>query len=332
MKLSARRCICLAIPLCLALAFLGRVQHTVASSHSAAQSAPVADPVPEMIGEGIISTPGDELGGNLIADGTTLYFEKSAAPHYLYIMYESHFIAGKWSTPTVLPFSGLYRDTDPVLSPDGQTLLFASDRLVDGKDAHHFYIWSCTKTPKGWSEPKLMPGPVNDGFNQVFASIASNGNLYFASSRKSGHYDIFRSRLVDGKYQEAEELADLNGPSINSFEAFIAPDESFLLIGSFGRAETVGSSDLYIAYNQNGIWGKPKNLGPVINTKARDYSPRISGDGKWFLYTSERGGPTDPRTKPYTYKEFVAESRGLYNGLGNLYRIPLDYVLRTTKP
>jgi hypothetical protein len=25
-------------------------------------------------------------------------------------------------------------------------------------------------------------------------------------------------------------------------------------------------------------------------------------------------------------------SRGLYNGLGNLYRVPLDYVLRTTKP
>jgi hypothetical protein len=182
-----------------------------------------------------------------------------------------------------------------------------------------------------------MPGPVNDGFNQVFASIASSGNLYFASSRKTGNYDIYRSRFVDGNYQPAEDLGpDFNGPAINSFEAFISPDESFLLIGSFGRQDTLGSSDLYIAYNQNGTWTKPKNLGPVINTKARDYSPRISGDGKWLLFTSERTTPPGvnpaPRTKPYTYKEFVAESRGLYNGLGNLYRIPLDYVLRITKP
>lgn len=293
-----------------------------------------------MIGEGVISTPDDELGANITPDGQTLYFEKSAAPHYLYILYESHLVAGRWSTPAVLPFSGLYRDTDPVLTPDGKTLLFASDRPVNGKDKHHFYIWSATRTAHGWTEPKLMQGPANEGYNQVFASMAANGNLYFASSRKTGHYDIFRSRLVGGKYQPAEDLGpEFNGPAIDSFEAFISPDESFLLIGSFGRDDSFGSSDLYIAYSQNGTWTKPKNLGPIINSKARDYSPRISGDGKWLLFTSERTTPpggsataAKPRSTPYTYKEFTAESRSLYNGLGNLYRIPLDYVLRTTKP
>jgi len=306
----------------------------VLGSRAARSAPPDADaPVPEIIGEGIISTPDDELGGTITADGQTLYFEKSAAPHYLYILYESHLVNGKWATPTVLPFSGQYRDTDPVLSPDGKTLMFASDRPVNGRDEHHFYIWAASKTLTGWSEPQLMPGPVNSGFNQVFASIANNGNIYFASSRKTGHYDIFRSRLVDGKYLDEEDLGpDFNGPTIDSFEAFIAPDESFLLMGSFGRRETFGSSDLYISYNQNGVWTKPKNLGPVINTSARDYSPRISGDGKWLLYTSERGQSSVPRTAPYTYSEFVQESRGLYNGLGNLYRIPLDYVLRTTHP
>jgi hypothetical protein len=314
------------ILLCLILALLSRAALSAAPQDADA-------PVPEMIGEGIISTPDDELGGTITADGQTIYFEKSAAPHYLYILYESHLVNGQWSTPTVLPFSGQYRDTDPVLSPDGQTLLFASDRPVNGHDEHHFLIWAATKTAKGWNEPQLLPGPVNDGFNQVFASIASDGNIYFASSRKTGHYDILRTRFLDGKYQPAEDLGpDFNGPTIDSFEAFIAPDESFLLIGSFGRQESFGSSDIYIAYNQNGVWTKPKNLGPIINTPARDYSPRLSGDGKWLLYTSERRKSSAPRTAPYTYSEFVQESRGLYNGLGNLYRIPLDYVLRTTKP
>jgi hypothetical protein len=288
-------------------------------------------PKPEMIGEGVLSTRDDELGGTITADGQTIYFEKSAPPHYLYILYESHMINGKWAKPTVLPFSGRYKDTDPVLSPDEQTLLFASDRPVDGVDRHHFYVWAVKKTKGGWSEPEMLRGPVNDGFNQVFCSIASNGNLYFTSSRKTGNYDIYRSRLVNGQYQEAEDLGpDFNGPNINSFEALIAPDESFLLMGSFGREDTIGSSDLYISYNQNGKWTKPKNLGPAINTTARDYSPRITKDGKWLLYTSER--LDRPPELPMSYESFVRMSRGLYNGLGNLYRIPLDYVLAATRP
>jgi Tol biopolymer transport system component len=287
-------------------------------------------PVPEMIGKGIISTPDDELGGTIAADGKTIYFEKSAPPHYLYILYQAQRVGDTWSTPTVLPFSGQYRDTDPVLSPDGNTMLFASDRPVDGVDRHHFYIWSAKKTPSGWSSPELLKGPVNDGFDQVFCSIAGNGNLYFTSSRKGGFYDIYRSRLVDGQYQTAEELSDFNSQNIDSFEATIAPDESFLLLGSFGREPSYGSSDLYISYNQNGVWTKPKNLGPGINTPARDYSPRISGDGKWLIFTSERLEKSP--SYPLNYDEFVKLSRGLYNGLGNLYRVPMEYVLQSTKP
>ena len=309
-----------------AAVFLAAALSTAVSSFAAD-----AVPAPEMIGEGILSTPEDELGANLTADGKTIYFERSVPPHYLYVLYESHLAGGKWSPPEVLPFSGQYRDTDPVLSPDGQTILFASDRPVGGIDRHHFYIWQSRKTAKGWSDAEMLSGPVNDGFNQVFCSQARNGNLYFASSRKGGGYDMYRSRLVNGKYQEAEDLGpNLNDPSIWTFESTIAPDESYLLIGSFGRQPSYGSSDLYISYNQNGVWSKPRNLGPVINTPARDYSPRVSGDGKWFLYTSERMD-VDP-VLPFTYSDFEKRVRGLYNTLGNLYRIPLDYVLGTTRP
>ena len=290
-----------------------------------------APPTPELIGEGVISTPDDELGGSISPDGQTLYFERSVPPHYLYVLYESRRVGGGWGPPRVLPFSGLYRDTDPVLSPDGKTMLFASDRPVQGVDRHHFYIWQARKTPSGWSEPTLLPGPVNDGFNQVFCSIARNGNLYFTSSRKGAGYDMYRSRFVSGKYQPAEDLGpEFNAREIWTFESAIAPDESYLLIGSFGRQPTFGSSDLYISYNQKGVWTKPKNLGPVVNSTMRDYSPRISGDGKWLLYTSERI-PQAPAL-PFTYTEFEKTVRGLYNTLGNLYRIPLQYVLDSTRP
>ena len=42
--------------------------------------------MPEMIGEGVISTPDDEFGGDLAPDGKTLYFDKTVPAHYLYVL------------------------------------------------------------------------------------------------------------------------------------------------------------------------------------------------------------------------------------------------------
>lgn len=290
-------------------------------------------PKPEIIGEGAISTPDDEFGGSLSADGTTIYFDVTVPPHYLYVLCASHLVNGQWQKPEVLPFSGSYRDSDPVLTPDGNTMLFASDRPRNGVESHSFYIWSVRRTAKGWADLHALDGPVNSEGSQVFASMANNGNLYFTSDRHPGRFGIFRSRLVDGKYQDAEDLGPiLNEDGVYSLEALISPDESYLLIGSFGRQPSSGNSDLYISYNQSGDWTKPVNLGPVINTAAREYSPRISPDGKWFIFTSEAGMQTEKRVRPITSEEFNNKAGSTFNGLGNIYRIPLDYVLRSTKP
>jgi len=306
-------------------------------------SPPDEVPSPEVIGEGIISTDEDELGGGVMPDGQTLIFEKSAAPHYLYIMCESHLVNGVWSKPEILPFSGQYRDTDPVIAPDGESILFASDRPVGGKDLHRWSIWRALRMKKGniagkeggdeivWSEPELVAGAVNSEGSQVFASIAANGNIYFASSRKTGNYDVFCAKLVDGEYKSVEELGPLNGPGIDTFEAVIAPDESHLLLGSFGREGGYGSSDIFVSYRKGQGWGKPINLGPQINGKARDYSPRISADGEWLYFTSEKGFLDDKREQPFTYQEVNSELNGVNNGLGNLYRVPLDPVLRAVR-
>jgi hypothetical protein len=291
-----------------------------------------AIPAPEMIGEGIISTDGDELGGGVTADGKTLIFEMSASPHYLYIMCESHLVDGKWGRPEILPFSGQYRDTDPVLAPDGASILFASDRPVGGKDLHRWSIWRAQRDVSGWKEPELVPGAVNSEGSQVFASIAANGNIYFASSRKTGEYDVFRAKLVNGEYREAEDLgANFNGPGIDSFEATIAPDESYLLLGSFGRPGGLGSSDLWVSFRNGESWSKPVNLGPKINGRARDYSPRISGDGKWLYFTSEKGFLDESREQPYTFQQLTAGLNKVENGLGNLYRVPLEPVLAAAR-
>ncbi|MBV9887462.1 MAG: PD40 domain-containing protein [Acidobacteria bacterium] len=288
---------------------------------------------PEIVGEGVISTDEDEFGGGVTPDGKTLIFCRSAAPHYLYVMGESHLVDGKWSNPEMLPFSGQYRDTDPVIAPDGKSILFASDRPVDGKDPHRWSIWRAARLSETkWGEPELVSGAVNSEGSQVFASIASNGNMYFATSRKTGNYDVFRSKRVDGKYLEAEDLGqNINGPNVNTFEALIAPDESYLLLGSFGRTGGLGSSDLWVSFPERGAWGEPINLGPKINGKARDYSPRVSADGQWLYFTSEKGFLDNQGEQPFSFDEFSKNLASVTNGLGNLYRVPLQPVLEAAR-
>ncbi len=317
----------------LALAFVMSIASPKRQWRALAEVGAAVVPEPELVGEGVVSSEDDEFGGGVTPDGKTLIFCRSAAPHYLYVMGESHLVDGKWSKPEMLPFSGQYRDTDPVIAPDGSSILFASDRPVNGQDLHRWSIWRAPRSVDGkWGEPTLVPGAVNSEGSQVFASVAANGDMYFASSRKTGDYDVFRSRLVDRKYLEAEDLgANVNGPGIDTFEALIAPDESYLLMGSFGRTGGYGSSDLWVSLPEGAGWSKPINLGPKINGKARDYSPRVSADGKWLYFTSEKGFLDDKREQPFTFEEFSAGMSQIGNGLGNLYRVPLQPVLEAAR-
>jgi ketosteroid isomerase-like protein len=287
---------------------------------------------PAMIGEGIISTAQDEFGGSLSPDGKAVYFDRSVPPHYLYTMWESHLVGDKWSPPQILPFSGEYRDSDPVLSPDGNKLLFVSDRPVNEKDPHHYEIWMCEREGDKWSEPKNL-GPVVNTHSQYFASMASNGNLYFTATigENDSEIDVFVSKFVDGKYTAPENLGpQINGKGIVNIEAFISPDEKFLLIGAFSRPDSVGSSDIYVSYNQNGKWSAPLPV-LAINTPAREYSPRLTPDGKRLIFTSERGMGTEKRDKPWTMVEFEQKSHSIWNGLGNIYSVPIDVLPKPPK-
>lgn len=284
----------------------------------------------ELLGEGTISTDQDEFGAMPDKEWTTLFFNRSIPTHYHYVMYVSDFKNGKWSAPESLPFSGEYRDSDPVLAVDGRTLYFVSDRPAPGLETNCFHAWAADRTSTGWTNIRALQGPVNEKGNTEFISFAANGNIYFSSDRSGTFFGVHRSRLLDGKYQPAEDL----GPAINegryTIEAFVAPDETHILLGSFAR-DSLGNADLYISYNEAGTWSKPVNFGPTINSKARDYSPRISPDGKYLLFSSERGFPTEPHDHPVTYEEFAGRMHGTLNGFGNIYRVPLADALHAAE-
>jgi hypothetical protein len=281
-----------------------------------------------LLGEGVISTAADEFGGQPDAGGRTLFFNRSVPRSQLYTIFLSRAAGGRWTAPEVAPFSGTWRDFDPVLSPDGRELFFVSDRPLGGEPGRDYNLWVLTRTASGWSAPRPLAAPINGAGSAHFASATRDGTLYFTSTRPGnlGGADVWRARRLDGgRYAEPENLGPpINGRDWTNLEAFVAPDESFLLVSAFGHDDSLGDSDLYVSYRRGGVWRPLQNLGPTINSPARDYSPRVvpGNRGPVLIFASERGLPTIG-TRPATHRELVAAMHQPGNGLGDLYEIEL---------
>jgi hypothetical protein len=290
---------------------------------------PVRQPpldVPEILGEGVISTSDDEFGGSFTPDGDTVYFSKSAPHSYRYVMMESHRVRGGWSTPTVLPFSGRYTDSDPTLSPDGKKMLWSSDRpLSPGTIKHDYDLWMVERTAAGtWGEPKPLPAPINSDANEYAASMTADGTIYFSSAR-DGAIQAFRSRFVNGSWTTPENvtrLIDQGDTTIVAWDldVMVDPQERFLLLGSI-RREGFGNFDIYVSWNVDGKWTPLVHLPAPFNTRARDYAPHLSPDGKTLYFSSERGFALDPIDHALSYRELTERLRGTLNGSGNIYAI-----------
>jgi hypothetical protein len=289
---------------------------------------------PRLFGEGVISTPDDEFGGTFSPDSRMMLYCKSVPRSQFYVIVESRQKDGRWSSPRVAPFSGRYRDSDPVFSRDGSRLYFVSDRPVGGVDRKNFDVWSVARRGEGWGEPENLGPPINSEKNEYFVSFTRDGTLYFTSAREGsrGPIDVWRSRLTDRGYAEPENLGEtINGKDWVNVEAWIAEDESFLLVGAFGHTDGAGDSDLFVSYRKDGGFGSLRPLPPSINTAAREYSPRISLDGQWLFFTSEQGMPTQARSRPWAAAEFRRASGSIANGLGNIYRVKLETALAGTR-
>ena len=208
---------------------------------------------PTLFADGVINTGADEYNPTFTPDGKTVYFTRRLDRKGNEAIMFSRLENGKWTKPETAEFSGKFYDKEPMLSPDGKRIFFASVRPNGRDEKANFDIWMAEKTEKGWSEPKNLGANVNSPGYDNYPSVAADGTLYFASVRGDGRRDndLYRSRLVGGEYQKAENLGDAVNTSATEADPFVAPDQSYLIICS-DRAGGAGEGDLYISFNRNG--------------------------------------------------------------------------------
>ncbi len=235
-------------------------------------------------------------------------------------------VAGSYTKPEVASFSGRFSDLEPCFSSDGLKMYFVSNRpMADtGSVTKDYDIWYVQRKSltDAWSKPINMGAPVNSEDNEFYPSFGKSGNLYFTCDGKGtkGKDDIFLSEMKNGKYSERVSLSD----SINSegleFNAFVAPDESYLIYTCYNKKGDFGSGDLYYSSKENGVWTKGVNMGAEINTSRMEYCPFVDTKNGVLYFTSRRNNVNTNFDRPQTIDELLKEMNRYENGQSRLYQ------------
>jgi hypothetical protein len=277
---------------------------------------------PELFASGIISTGMYERDVALSPDGREFYYGLAFGNlvTILFLRLENGF----WTEPEIASFALElnFLHFEPCITPNGDKLLFLSTRPTEDQEPKpgwgHQNIWAVDRQEDGnWSEPYDLGWPVNTENNEYFPSVTREGTLYFTRSYpKEGKAVIMRSFVVDGKYHEPEMLPAPVSGQRNLYNAYIAPDESYLIacVEDQDNSGSPGLTDYYVFFRKpDDTWSEGIDMGAKINAPGtRALSPYVSPDGKYFFFAATRQNPDN----------FTAQNRILWNHIQDIYNCP----------
>ena len=190
----------------------------------------------------------------------------------------------------------------PSITADGKTLVFTSRRdnttsppermgkNIDEKGDFKFYediYYTVIDSITGeWSDCEKLPGAVNTFYHDAVLSIVPDGSMIYVYKNDGDNAgDIFFSKKGETKWREAERLPN----SINTtfFEGSVsqtADGKKLYFISE--RMDGMGRGDIYVSEKSGSSWGKPKNMGPVINTTHDEKFVFIHPNGKTLFFAS----------------------------------------------
>jgi len=278
-------------------------------------------PAPQIFAPGVISGPANDGAPTFTPDGKTLYFERGGGS-WTFIL-TSRKTGDAWSAPEIAPFSGQWSDSQPALSPDGSRLVFQSSRPSMRESA----LWEVERRGAGWSDPVRLPATVNFTARVFKPSLAADGTLYFMAQPKSdATWRLYRCALVHGAYAAAEPLAFSDGAH-GDVDPAIAPDQSFLIFSSSGRAAADDAHEhLYLVRRAGAGWGAIVPLrydDDYAKNPADDGEANLSPDLHTLYFISGRTVHISPaRTRAEAAADF-ARVNAWDNSNNNVWTLPL---------
>jgi hypothetical protein len=288
---------------------------------------------PKLFAPGIISGPADDLSPAFTPDGKHLVFTRGN--NSASTLMQSALVKGRWSKPTIAPFSGQWSDLEPAMAPDGTYLIFASNRPANGQDKAIDGTFN-GKTYAGaggnlrrvdrqgaaWGSAKRLPETINDGTAVFSPSIAADGSLYFMRpDSQTGTFHIHRSQYRAGTYLAAEVVV-LGDGSTEDVDPAVAPDESYMVYTANHPAKH-DPKRLKIAFRSAHGWTEPQDLGDEVNEAGNNIEARLGADHRTLYFSTNTVPPVSfPRSAPDAQRD-LKDILEWANGRQNIWYVSL---------
>lgn len=285
----------------------------------------------ELFASGIISTGMADRDIAITPDGKEIFFTRTIGTSGRFTIFHSKEVHGKWTKPDVFEFckDARYKYTEPFVSSDDKKLLFVSNKSVADSVAS-YDIWISEKDENNnWTQPYNLGEPVNTEQNEFFPTLTANGTIYYNHfDSEAGDEYIYRSKLVNGKYTIPEKLNKKINCGRARFNAFISPDESFIIIPAFGMPDSYGATDYYIVFrDKEDNWSYPINMGNQVNSSnGQEWSASLSPDGNYLFFMSARIPENSLKISEFTSDNFNEMHNSPQNGLSDIYWVKSDFI------
>ncbi len=248
---------------------------------------------PKVFALNFISTETGQLNAVFTPDGKEFHYSERKGMKPTLMKY-TKCVDGEWTKPEIFPYSGKYDDVDQWIYPDGNKMIFCSNRphINEQKIDHDF--WISEKINGEWTKPILFDTIVSTEMEDYYPTFTKEKTLYFSSQREGrGTNNIYCARFSNGKYSKPEKMGEEINTELREFDPFISPDEDYIIFAS-EREGGYGFSDLYISFKKNDdSWTNAVNMGPEINTQGMEFTPMVTPDGKYLFFTRGDGIDSD---------------------------------------
>lgn len=181
-------------------------------------------------------------------------------------------------------------------------LIFSSTRSKEtvyhgtGEGYSSLYRYTFDKADSCNGEVTFFDSLINNpNFHEASATFNREGTYVIFAKSNSGHHkenykevDLYESKLQNGKWTEPIILNISHPQSWDACPALSTNGKTLYFASN--RKGGYGGIDIYRSkLNTNGSWGKPRNMGPKINSRGNDMFPYVAATGK--MYFASDGHP-----------------------------------------
>jgi outer membrane protein OmpA-like peptidoglycan-associated protein len=189
-----------------------------------------------------------------------------------------------------------FKDYAPVISADGELLIFTSRRPVTEKEKEknkeakeNIYSATYSKSKKKWNNANILGESVNDPtrFNSAIALSNDGQRMLLYRDDVNGDGNIWESTLNGKVWSIPMKLPEPINSKYQETSASYSPDGKTIYFVS-DRPGGQGGLDIWMCTQDNEEnWGSAVNLGPTINTRYDEEGVFIHPDGKTLFFSSK---------------------------------------------